>query len=347
MTILAVEPKRLRVSEWTPVKQRAFTHGISVYAAIAAAIQANNGWVRRWFYMEPTAGSGELDSDEGVIDGSPLIALKAFRAQPNLEIDCLLIEHDPGRAACLRETVRELRASWNEDEHNRVRCEVHEIDSRDVLSRRSRVGLDCGPMGLVYWDGLGSDVYPTSELSGYLKCNRKHDLLVMASANAPKRAGIGRERLDEMIRSVPRRHVYLSDTNGQWEWTFALATNWEPLAGKLFRRGIHFHSIESPIGREILDKIGTTAGERKRRDRPTLFQPDDTYRNYAEYLRHPRYRAVRAEALARTNGRCAVCGAVATEVHHLRYPPWGTFDAPENLLPVCHPCHCQIEGKDS
>lgn len=39
--------------------------------------------------------------------------------------------------------------------------------------------------------------------------------------------------------------------------------------------------------------------------------------------------------------------AKATEVHHLRYPKWGTFDTVDNLLPVCHQCHCEIHGKES
>lgn len=36
-----------------------------------------------------------------------------------------------------------------------------------------------------------------------------------------------------------------------------------------------------------------------------------------------------------------------TEVHHLQYPPWGTFDVIENLLAVCHECHCTIHGKEA
>lgn len=71
------------------------------------------------------------------------------------------------------------------------------------------------------------------------------------------------------------------------------------------------------------------------------------YATYAEYLRHPKFRAVRAEALARTSGRCEVCGAPASEVHHLRYPPWGTFDVPENLQPLCHGCHEEAHGFNS
>ena len=71
------------------------------------------------------------------------------------------------------------------------------------------------------------------------------------------------------------------------------------------------------------------------------------YRTYSEYLQHPRYRSVRAEALKRAGGVCEHCKArPVTEVHHLQYPPWGTFDTVDNLLAVCHECHCEIHGKD-
>lgn len=71
------------------------------------------------------------------------------------------------------------------------------------------------------------------------------------------------------------------------------------------------------------------------------------YRTYDEYLRHPVFQAARAVAMRHANGRCVSCGAKATEVHHIAYPPWGAFDVPKHLQPVCHACHCQIEGKRS
>lgn len=72
------------------------------------------------------------------------------------------------------------------------------------------------------------------------------------------------------------------------------------------------------------------------------------YPNYEAYLRHPKFRAIRAAAMKQARGVCQHClKRPATEVHHLRYPKWGTFDEVENLLPVCHECHCEIEGKDS
>lgn len=72
------------------------------------------------------------------------------------------------------------------------------------------------------------------------------------------------------------------------------------------------------------------------------------YRNYEEYLRHPTYRAIRAQAIERSGGICERCHVNRiTEVHHLRYPKWGTFDVLENLQAICHQCHCQIHGKEN
>ena len=73
---------------------------------------------------------------------------------------------------------------------------------------------------------------------------------------------------------------------------------------------------------------------------------DKPYRTYAEYLRHPRFLEVRQSAFERAGGMCERCGIrPPTEPHHLRYPPWGAFDIPTNLLVVCHQCHCEIHGK--
>jgi hypothetical protein len=67
------------------------------------------------------------------------------------------------------------------------------------------------------------------------------------------------------------------------------------------------------------------------------------YGSYDEYLRHPVFLAARAVAMEREAFRCA-CGKEATEVHHVKYPPWGTFDVASHLQPVCHACHCLLEG---
>jgi hypothetical protein len=72
------------------------------------------------------------------------------------------------------------------------------------------------------------------------------------------------------------------------------------------------------------------------------------YSTYREYLRHPKFRAVRSKVMVRSGGKCEDCHErPPTEVHHLRYPPWGTFDVPENLVAICHECHCVRHGKEN
>jgi hypothetical protein len=72
-----------------------------------------------------------------------------------------------------------------------------------------------------------------------------------------------------------------------------------------------------------------------------------TYKTYPEYLRTPLFRIARAVAFRRANGRCEDCHRKpASEVHHLRYPLWNSFDTPSNLRAVCHECHCIVEGKE-
>ena len=41
-------------------------------------------------------------------------------------------------------------------------------------------------------------------------------------------------------------------------------------------------------------------------------------------------------------------GRPPTDIHHVKYPPWGTFEKDaSDLLAICHECHCEIHGKAS
>lgn len=72
------------------------------------------------------------------------------------------------------------------------------------------------------------------------------------------------------------------------------------------------------------------------------------YKTYRAYLSHPRFLEVKKVAWQRANGACEMCRSRRPkDTHHLRYPKWGTFDVPENLLVVCRECHCKIHGKES
>lgn len=72
-----------------------------------------------------------------------------------------------------------------------------------------------------------------------------------------------------------------------------------------------------------------------------------TYYNYKSYLVHPIFRFIRGQVMERASGVCEMCGKrKPTEVHHKIYPPWGEFDVPENMIAICHQCHCEIHDKE-
>ena len=71
------------------------------------------------------------------------------------------------------------------------------------------------------------------------------------------------------------------------------------------------------------------------------------YGNYTEYLSHPKFKTIRWGVLKTANFICQDCKkSRATQVHHLKYPPWGEFDVPANLVAICYVCHCKRHGVD-
>ena len=259
----------LVASAWTPQKQEIFGHFLRAYTSIAAAIQSKqgNGWVKRWFYGELTAGSGLITNGDQLIHGSPLIALNTFANQTGFKVDCLFIEHNANYAFELNRCTASQYARFTPEQRSRLKYGLNCVDHRSVLANYRSAINGCGPMGLLYWDGLGGDKYPTEDLREWLQFHRRHDLLVMASGTAQKR--MGRIRLDEMLRNSPRP-VWLTVPTGPWQWIFAFVTGWKELPAKLSRQGFQLYRSDSLQGLRILDKLGTTCEERKERDQLTL-----------------------------------------------------------------------------
>jgi hypothetical protein len=66
-----------------------------------------------------------------------------------------------------------------------------------------------------------------------------------------------------------------------------------------------------------------------------------SYATYQEYLSTDQFRWACGIAEERSGGRCESCRSrTATEFHHIRYCKWGEYDPPENLVHICHECHC-------
>lgn len=248
-------PNWLNASPWTAIKQNIYAEGLRVYVAIANAIQKRHYWAGRWFYFDLTSGSGLINNGGAEpLEGSPLISLREFQAKGGFEVDCLFCEQDQARAAELDSILQGLSSQWSEHEPKRIHYKVEACDHGDLFKRLNIHNN----YGLLYWDGMGGDIFPTGALSDWLKQHRFHDLLVMASGTAPKRRGT--PRLDQLLKTVPRKYMWLSEPNGRWEWIFALFSNWSRVEqtgrGRLIRH-------DSYHGQEILNKLATTAEERK------------------------------------------------------------------------------------
>lgn len=72
------------------------------------------------------------------------------------------------------------------------------------------------------------------------------------------------------------------------------------------------------------------------------------YKGYDNYRRHWLYQVIREVAISRGWGLCELCATRdVTEVHHDKYPVWGAFDTPSNLVAICHECHCEIHNKEN
>jgi hypothetical protein len=266
-----VTRQRLAASDWTALKQENFRSYLRGYSAIAAAIQRKTSWrTPPWFYFELTAGSGLIDNGNHVIKGSPLIALEAFREQPDFRVNCLFVEYNVNYASELNAAIIAEYAGWPLVDRQRIKYEIKCLDHRDILRT---VNTYHNAIGLLYWDGLGGDIFPADELRQWLTNNARHDLLVMASGTAQKR--MGRPRLDALLASMPSESVvWLTSPCGPWQWVFALVSRWIPL-GKKMSGPFKLHDATSETGRQILYTLATTKEERAVREQPELWNTNE------------------------------------------------------------------------
>ena len=67
-------------------------------------------------------------------------------------------------------------------------------------------------------------------------------------------------------------------------------------------------------------------------------------RNYKSYLGSPRWKEKRDIIMKKSGGKCRVCGAPATEVHHVNYQRRGK-ERLTDLTALCRDCHQLYHAK--
>jgi hypothetical protein len=322
------------ISDETEQKERDFAGILAMHTRICKSILSRHGGPP-YLYIDCHAGPGTLEYHGRSFPGSPLIFRDAAE-RIDLAYEAIHFEQNKDVAARLNEALKY---------------------SSPVIVDTCERGLPrwlatCKPpknsFGLVYADPIGKEI-PAGLLATVAAAQPKTDILAYVSATAYKRRNGVRPGATlaghiAQVKAGGKSTVLIRKPLGRQQWTFVLWSNWDNFP-EWAKRG--FYRLTSETGQSIVNHMNYTHAElQERMNTPLPFDDDPPYRTYREYLKHPRFLKVRAQVFERAGGMCERCHRrPPTEPHHLRYPPWGTFDLPENMIAVCHECHCEIHGK--
>ena len=92
-----------------------------------------------------------------------------------------------------------------------------------------------------------------------------------------------------------------------------------------------WHTVKA----DIFSKGKITVTQQKRQRQPSK---QTRQRNYKSYLGSPRWKAKRETIMKKSGGTCRICGAPATEVHHVNYERRGK-ERLTDLTALCRECH--------
>lgn len=333
---MPVDRNGVGTGPFTHHKLEQFTYIMDATMGIVKGILVKKGRPPAFHYWDLYAGPGYSAG----MPGSPLITARLAQ-EHKLSLNGWFFEYRAANAAALAQNLAGHGA----------RLHIIEGDNREKVPQvmagfRAESGL--WRYGIVYVDSNGKREIPVEMIRTItdVPCFAAVDVMLYVGATYLKRGRAQSEiqhvdprPLEEQLRAVGKRHIFVREQKGYDQWTFVILTNWNdfPRFAKL-----GMHHIDTPTGRALMDVLSWTKEERLVRYQPTL-----DYETYEEYLRHPKFLAVRKRVMERAGGICERCRKrPATQPHHLRYPVWGTFDVPENLLAVCRPCHAAIHGKE-
>lgn len=339
------------ISDETWPKELDFRGILGMHAPVCKGIMRRNAsWADpSYLYADLYAGPGNLEFGGRKFLGSPLIAQEIL-TRVGLRHEAVHFEQDPEVASRL------AQALWTPtslvDSPDADTAPIFVGACQDEFPRWLEAsGIQRGRFGLVYADPIDDEI-PHKLLNMAARYLPRVDLLSYVAATQYKRRRGGdlkrnghsdRPLLSDHVNAVAKKHALIREPRRANQYTFILWSDWGELPEW---RGRGFYRLDSPDGARILELLDLTAAEHHKRSNTPLPFEEVPYRTYREYLRHPKFLKIRTEVFARADGKCERCRQrPPTEPHHLRYPPWGTFDVPENMIAVCHPCHCDIHGK--
>lgn len=340
------------ISAETEAKEADFRGILRMHVTVCKGIAKRRN-APPYLYADLYAGPGHLEFKGRRFLGSPLIA-QDLLTQAAIPYEAIHFEKDPAVAAQLAEALWVPTSLV--DLPNSETAPIYNVPFEDGFKCwLDQAGRQPDRYGLVYADPIKDEI-PHELLNKAAHLMPKVDLLSYVSATQYKRRRGGDLRrngitdmplLSDHVGAVDKRIALIRKPAGPWQFTFVLWSNWVNMPDWQ-RRG--FYRLDSDEGRRILEELDLTKTQhREKANTPLPFDRDPVpYRTYREYLRHPKFLEIRAQVFERAAGVCERCKQrPPTEPHHLRYPPWGTFDVPQNMIAICHQCHSEIHGKAS
>lgn len=107
-----------------------------------------------------------------------------------------------------------------------------------------------------------------------------------------------------------------------------------------------FFHRQAKVLREHADEVGQLEWTRERARREEAQRHDKWLGEYREFLRTPKWAAIREKVLARARGWCEGCNEQkASQVHHLTYARVGGNEMLFDLVAICDDCHHKVHNK--
>jgi three-Cys-motif partner protein len=137
------------IGEWSQEKLNLLEKYLGAYTTIMDKQKKNNGWLRKFYYIDAFAGAVEAISKEEqeYIEGSPL---RALRTQPKFD-EFIFIDVNPQRI----EKLNNLKASFPDN-----RIDIRQGDCNEVLRNQvyKEITFQSYQRGMVFLDPYGMEI---------------------------------------------------------------------------------------------------------------------------------------------------------------------------------------------
>lgn len=252
----------------SPSKQSELRRILGINVGVVQRILAKSGWAYPYYtWTDLNAGPGEYYLDDGTtLAGSPRIFAEIVTAA-GLQSHAHFCEQSSAAASWLGNVLR--RVAQPQCEHGHGISEWHLnlgdhadtiADVRECFEERARPWS--GAYGVIYADPNGTrlPVEPMRSLAAS-RALRFVDCLAYISATNYKRVRAAHGTgiyLEDDLRAIGKRFIWLREPVGRHQWTFVLMTNW----ARYPHYGAGWYRLDTPEGQAVMDRLNLSQRER-------------------------------------------------------------------------------------